>query len=72
MSKISENYVEWNIVVASNYAKNWNEVFNEIKTNLKDFDYEESFNRCVKYLIKLYQVSFTRSSGNNRKETNCT
>ena len=39
LSIIFENDVSKNIVIAYNDAVNWNQVFNKIKTNLKDFDY---------------------------------
>ena len=44
-------------------------MFNKIKPNLKDFDYEESLYNCVNDLIQFSQVPCTRLSGNNRKDT---
>ena len=42
-----------NIVISSTNSINRNEVFNKVKPNLKDFDYEELLNNCVDYLIQL-------------------
>ena len=44
---------EHNPVIVSNDDVDWNNVFNEIKPNLKDSGYENSLNNPIYYLIKL-------------------
>ena len=51
-----ESGVEDNVVIASNYSVNWDEVLNKIKPNLNYFYYEESLNNCVNFLIRSFQL----------------
>ena len=55
---MSEIYVEPNIIIVSNDTVDWNQVFNKIKLNLKNFYYENLMNNCVDYLVKLFQLLF--------------
>ena len=66
---MSDIFVEDNIEIASNVALNWNEVFNKIKPNLKEFYYESSLNNFFNCFILLSQFLCSRSSSNNIKDT---
>ena len=48
--------VEHNIVIESNYVINYNQVFNKIKPNLKDFDHENQLNNCVKQEVRKKKI----------------
>ena len=48
--------VEHNIVIESNYDINYNQVFNKIKPNLKDFDHENQLNNCVKQEVRKKKI----------------
>ena len=48
---MSEIDVKENIVISYYDNVNWNEVFNKIESNLKEFDCEEPLKNCVNYLI---------------------
>ena len=53
---MSEIDVEQDLVIESNDAVNWNQVYNRIKPNLKYFYYKHSLNNSVNHVIELYQV----------------
>ena len=63
---------EQNPLISYNDAINWDQVFNKIKPNLTYFDYVNSLNNHVNDLIKLSQVTRTKSRATNIKYKKCT